>query len=320
MAIKRPEHHDGHHRAMSTSQDTFLRFVDAVASDLDDLDLGAADLASRAYLSRHHFDRVIRATAGEPPAAFRRRVLLERAAYRLVTSRSRIIEIALEAGYGSNEAFTRAFRRAYGTGPAAWRTSPTQVQLPCPTDVHFHPPGGLRLPARTEVTAMNLLVRMVEHHVWLAGELVEHAARLDDAALDAPINLSVEGIDDNPTIRSLISRLIGQMDMWNNVIASRDYDWEVERHESIAGMRSRLRSAGDAFLAEVRRVVDEGRLDETFVNASCDPPEVYTYGGLIAHVLTFAAHRRTLVLGALASAGITDLGSGDPRKWVIDAA
>lgn len=305
---------------MSTSQDTFLRFVDAVASDLDDLDLGAADLASRAYLSRHHFDRVIRATAGEPPAAFRRRVLLERAAYRLVTSRSRIIEIALEAGYGSNEAFTRAFRRAYGTGPAAWRTSPTQVQLPCPTDVHFHPPGGLRLPARTEVTAMNLLVRMVEHHVWLAGELVEHAARLDDAALDAPINLSVEGIDDNPTIRSLISRLIGQMDMWNNVIASRDYDWEVERHESIAGMRSRLRSAGDAFLAEVRRVVDEGRLDETFVNASCDPPEVYTYGGLIAHVLTFAAHRRTLVLGALASAGITDLGSGDPRKWVIDAA
>jgi hypothetical protein len=27
-----------------------------------------------------------------------------------------------------------------------------------------------------------------------------------------------------------------------------------------------------------------------------------------------------LVLGALASAGITDLGSGDPRKWVADAA
>ncbi|MEO6351116.1 MAG: hypothetical protein ABIP53_10750 [Candidatus Limnocylindrales bacterium] len=47
---------------------------------------------------------------------------------------------------------------------------------------------------------------------------------------------------------------------------------------------------------------------------------IETYGGLIAHVLTFAAHRRTLVCGALVSAGITDLGAGDPRKWVAAAA
>ena len=305
---------------MSTLQDTFIVFVDSLASDLDDLELGAGELASRAHLSRHHFDRIISASAGEPPATFRRRVLLERAAYRLVTSSAGILEIAVEAGYGSHEAFTRAFRRAYGAVPSAWRSAPGQIQIPCPTDVHFHPPGGLRLPARTEVTAMNLLVRMVEHHVWLVGELVDRAAKLDAAALDAPITLSVEGVDDNPTLRSLLSRLIGQMDMWNNVIASRDYDFAIERGESIASMRTRLRSAGDAFLAEVRRVVDEGRLDETFVDAHCDPPEVFTYGGLIAHVLTFAAHRRALVLGALYSAGITDLGAGDPRKWVVDAA
>jgi hypothetical protein len=41
---------------------------------------------------------------------------------------------------------------------------------------------------------------------------------------------------------------------------------------------------------------------------------------MIAHVLNFAAFRRTLVLGAFASAGITDLGYGDPRKWVAEAA
>lgn len=305
---------------MSTSEDTFLGFVDALASDLDTLDLSADDLASRAHLSRPYFDRVISAAAGEPPAAFRRRVLLERAAYRLITSRDGILKIAVEAGYGSHEAFTRAFERAYGAAPSAWRAAPGQVQLPCPTDVHFHPPGGLRLPARTEVPAMNLLVRMVEHHVWLVGELVDRAATLDAATLDAPIRLSVEGIDDNPTTRSLLSRLIGQMDMWNNVIASREYDFELEQGESIASMRTRLRTAGDAFLSEVRRVVDQGRLDETFVDAQCDPPEVFTYGGLIAHVLTFAAHRRALVLGALFSAGITDLGAGDPRTWVVEAA
>lgn len=167
---------------------------------------------------------------------------------------------------------------------------------------------------------MNLLVKMVEHHIWLVGELLQRAGKLDDERLDAPIELSVEGVDDQPTMRSLLSRLVGQMDMWNNVIASRPYDWAVEQNEALSSIKARLDRAGPAFVAEVRLVVEEGRLDETFVDADCEPPEVFTYGGLIAHVLTFAAHRRLLVLGALASAGITDLGSGDPRKWVADAA
>jgi hypothetical protein len=65
----------------------------------------------------------------------------------------------------------------------------------------------------------------------------------------------------------------------------------------------------------VREVCEEGRLDETFVDAVCDPPEVFTFGGMIAHVLTFAAHRRTLVAGALWTAGIQDV-EYDPMRWV----
>jgi transcriptional regulator GlxA family with amidase domain len=38
--------------------------------------------------------------------------LLERAAYRLVASGHKVLDVAVEAGYGSNEAFTRAFARA----------------------------------------------------------------------------------------------------------------------------------------------------------------------------------------------------------------
>jgi hypothetical protein len=41
---------------------------------------------------------------------------------------------------------------------------------------------------------------------------------------------------------------------------------------------------------------------------------------MIAHVLTFAAHRRTLVCGGLYDAGITDLDNGDPMRWVAEAA
>ena len=61
---------------------------------------------------------MIRSVAGEPPQAFRRRILLERAAYRMITTTAPLIDIAVEAGYGSHEAFTRAFTKAYGVAAA----------------------------------------------------------------------------------------------------------------------------------------------------------------------------------------------------------
>lgn len=300
--------------------DTFTTFVDTLAESLDEHEARGDELAARAHLSRFHFDRVVSGLSGETPARLRRRILLERAAFRLVTTRATVLEVALEAGYSSNEAFTRAFRRAYGAAPATWRASPARIQLDTPNGVHFHPPGGLRLPARDEVSSMDLMNKMVEHHVWLVGEILERAGRLTEEQLDAPIQVSVEGVDDDPTLRSLLSRLVGQMDMWNAAMESRAYDFAVERGESLASIRSRLRDAGPVFLDHAREVIEANRLDETFVDGVCDPPEVFTYGGMLAHVLTFAAHRRTLAIGALHSAGITDLGAGDPMRWVAAAA
>jgi len=301
---------------MSTTTDTFARFVDLLAETLDDRDTSGEALASRLHLSRFHCDRVVSAAAGEPPAAFRRRILLERAAHRLITTDDGLLPIAFDAGYASHEAFTRAFRRAYGQAPSHWRRRPTQFRIDAPSKVHFNPPGGLRIPAQRKVTAMELLTRMVEHNIWLLGEMIERAGGLPDDVLDARIELSVEELDSEPTLRSQLSRLVGQLAMWNAAIDGRTYDFDIERHESTSDLRARLAEEGPAFLTHVRTIVDEGRLDETFVDAVCDPPEVFTYGGMIAHVLTFAAHRRTLVCGALADAGITDLGAGDPMRWV----
>jgi AraC-like DNA-binding protein len=305
---------------VATSTDTFARFVDVLASTLDEHDVKGTELAARVHLSRHHFDRVVTAAAGEPPAAFRRRILLERAAYQLLVSGRTVLEVALDAGYSSHEAFTRAFARAYGRTPSEWRRRPSQLELDAPSRIHFHPPGGLRLPAERKVTGMELVNRMVEHHVWLVGEMLARAGRLPDDVLDAPIELSVENLDDRPTLRSQLSRLVGQLAMWNAAIAGREYDFAVEEGEGVASMRSRLLAAGPEFIANVHRLVEEGRLDETFVDAICEPPEVFTYGGMIAHVLTFAAHRRTLVCGALIDAGIEDLGAGDPMRWVAEPA
>jgi AraC family transcriptional regulator len=301
---------------MTAATDHFTSFVDVLAEALDDHEATAEDLAARLYLSRFHLDRIVASVSGESPSRLRRRLLLERSAYRLVTTHDTILDIAVEAGYGSHEAFTRAFTRAYGIGPSAWRTRPTQIRIEAPSDVHFHPPGSIRLPAEKKVTSMDLLTKMVEHHVWLTGEIVEHAARLTDEQLDEPIELNVD--DDRQTIRSLASRLVGQMGMWNAAIANRAYDWSVEEHESVDSLRDRLAVEGPAYLTQVRDVVDQGRLDDTFVDALCEPATVFTYGGMIAHVLTFAAHRRCLVVMALDKHGDSDLGWGDPMRWVAE--
>lgn len=305
---------------MSAAADTFDRFLEVLADTLDEPTASGAELASRLHLSRYHADRLVTAAAGEPPGALRRRILLERAAYRLVCSRESVLEVALTSGYSSHEAFTRAFKRTYGSTPSSWRRRPTQLQVPAPSGIHFNPPGGIRVPAEGKVTEMDLIQRMTEHHVWLLGEMTERAENLRDEVLDAPIEISVDGIDEDPTLRSLLSRLVGQLAMWDAASAGKPYDFDVERDESIGSMRRRLAEAGPEFLATVRSRAAEGTLDETFVDAVCDPPEVFTYGGMIAHVLTFAAHRRTLVLGALADAGVTDLGSGDPMQYVAEAA
>ncbi len=297
--------------------DLFSAFVVHVAEALDEPVTGS-EWAERAHLSRFHFDRLIRAVAGEPPAAFRRRILLERAAFRMVSTTTTLIDIAVEARYGSHEAFTRAFTRAYGVSPAVWRRAPGPIRIAAPSGVHFHPPGGLRLPARDKVTAMHLLTKMVEHHIWLTGEMIRVSGRLAADQLDQPIELDVD--DDVQTIRSLLSRLVGQLHMWNAALAMREYDWAVEDHESLSSLRERLQVQGAAYLGHVNDVVGDDRLDDTFVDALCDPVEVFTYGGMIAHVLTFAAHRRTLVALALSRHGVDDLGWGDPMHWVAQSA
>ena len=303
----------GHDAGMAADADTFRKFVDLVSSQLDEGGAHADELASRLHLSRSQLDRVVSATAGETAGRFRRRILMERAAYRLVMGDLGVLDVAVEAGYSSHEAFTRAFRRAYGASPSSWRQRPQSLQLDAPNGVHFHPPGGLRLPARTQVTSMDLLVTMTEHHLWLTAEMIDRAGGLSTAQLDAPIELSVDGIDKFPTVRSLLSRLVGQLDMWNQAVADQPYDVAVEEHESLRSMRNRLAASGPVFLSHVRDAAERGSFDDTFVDATGGSPLFFTYGGMVAHVLTYPAHRRTLVVGALSSAGL-DL-QDDPLAW-----
>ena len=93
-----------------------------LADHMDDtLDLHR--LAEVACMSPYHFHRVYRAMQGETAAETVRRLRLHRAAVELITGELPVERVARRAGYGSQEAFTRAFKAAYGVPPARYRAS-----------------------------------------------------------------------------------------------------------------------------------------------------------------------------------------------------
>lgn len=99
--------------------DRVLRYIGADLDRRHSLD----DLAEVACLSAFHLHRVFRMLTGETPDDAVRRMRLHRAAVELVNSSRAVERIARRAGYGSVEAFTRAFAASYGHPPVAYRRS-----------------------------------------------------------------------------------------------------------------------------------------------------------------------------------------------------
>jgi AraC family transcriptional regulator len=293
------------------ARDQLRELLDIVVASVDDPRLTGRDVAGRAYLSRFHFDRLIAAATGEAPGALRRRLLLERSAYQLRHCDVPVLRVALGAGYGSAEAFTHAFSRAFGMSPTRHRNVAGRTELAAPNGIHFHPPGGLRLPAPRRRQAMDVLNLMLEHDCWLIGEMLDRSARLDDETLDSEVLTGA----DNATMRELLTHLVWQKERWAAAIDGRQVADPAE-HESIAALQRRHAESAPRFLRLAGTALTEGRADDAFIDATCDPPRSFTIGGMAAHVLTFAAYERELVLRALTAAGIDDLGLGDPGSFV----
>jgi AraC family transcriptional regulator len=69
--------------------------------------------------SRDHFNRFFRAAMGESLHGFIRRIRLERAAEQLLSGNS-VTRVAMDAGYATPEAFTKAFRGEFGVAPKSF--------------------------------------------------------------------------------------------------------------------------------------------------------------------------------------------------------
>jgi AraC family transcriptional regulator len=98
------------------------RVVRAIENEPDgNYELSA--MARDARLSPYHFLRTFQKVTGVTPHQYLLRRRLHRAAVKLRTEDTRVVDIALESGFGDLTNFNRTFRAEFGVSPRVWRKS-----------------------------------------------------------------------------------------------------------------------------------------------------------------------------------------------------
>lgn len=137
------------------------------------------EMAADAGYEATHFAHSFAELVGTSPARYVRMLRIERAAFALAEQPERsVLEIGVEAGYTSAEAFSRAFRRAAGASPSAFRQAAvsgagaaSQRPTPLPLPPLGEAPEGLDLTPAVEMTGPIFAVRAVAR--WEPGAIAE---------------------------------------------------------------------------------------------------------------------------------------------------
>jgi len=302
-------------------RDRLRELLDAV-TDVSNSDVG--DMARSSYASEFHFSREVRRLTGESPAALRRRVMLERAAWRLQRGEA-VSTVAADEGWSSAEVFSRAFRRTYGLPPS--QAAEVHFRVPAPNGLHFHPPQSLWLdssPAAGRADGAgppDVSQLMVVHDVDDTAHLLSRAAQLTPqqwVAEVAPGQTVLDWDGPEPSVGAVLGALVWNKEVWLATIAGEDFPPRSSTQPASVDAKA-LAAHHDEIAKRWRAMVSEysaaGRLGDTVIDALCDPPESFQLYGIVAHVLTYSAHRRELARAMLAGHGVTTR-RGDPLDWM----
>ncbi|WP_369133818.1 helix-turn-helix domain-containing protein [Modestobacter sp. I12A-02662] len=296
-------------------RDRLRELLDAV---LDEDNHTLTDMAGDAFASPWHFSRQVARGAGESPVALRRRVVLERAAWQLRQGRS-VTDVAFAAGYESVEGFSRAFARAYGHTPGHLVGPRTRDEhwLPAPNGIHFHPPTSLWVAEEQghrsgdEVTAL-----LVHHDLEDTRALLDTVKGVPDAEYRMPRAPGLQVLPwDGPeeSVAAVLAHLVRTTEVW--LASVEGADLPAQGGDDPGALLARHDAVAPRWLAAVREVSRRGAWGDRLVDALCDPPESFVLGSVVAHVLTFSAHRRLLARHWLRQAGVP-VDTGDPIEWL----
>lgn len=270
-------------------------------------------MARSSYVSEFHFSREVRRLTGEPPAAMRRRVMLERAAWRLQRGQG-VADVAAAEGWSSAEVFSRAFRRAFGVPPS--RAGDVAFRLSAPNGVHFHPPQSLWCDSVGD-TRPDISQFMLVHDVADTTYLIGLAADLSESQWVqeiSPGQVVLEWDGPEPSVAAVLGATVWTKEVWLATIEGWDFPSRdvpatprelAERHDVI----------GKRWTTLISEYSVAGRLGDTVIDALCDPPESFQLYGIVAHVLTYSAQRRGITRAMLAHHGVI-ADNGDPLAWM----
>jgi AraC family transcriptional regulator len=130
-------------------------------------------IADAAGVSRFHLSRAFAETTGSSIAGYARARRLSEAAKALVQGAPDILSLALDAGYGSHEAFTRAFRQQFGL-------TPEQLRAQAHTE-NFTLQEPIRMEQQTTTSLAS--PRLVKSDAFLIVGLAQRCPRVGDPGI-----------------------------------------------------------------------------------------------------------------------------------------
>jgi len=108
-------------RAPSLPHEKLKRVLDLIECRFTE-GIGLDEMAGEACLSTFHFARLFQRVTGLSPHRYVTERRIQEAKNKLSEGRLSLVEIALEAGFGSQNNFTRIFRKHTGMTPGEFRT------------------------------------------------------------------------------------------------------------------------------------------------------------------------------------------------------
>ena len=106
------------------------------------------DIASKAYVSEFHFQRIFSALCGFTVSEYIRNRRLTLAAEELSLSDARVIDVAMKYGYDSHDSFTRAFTKFHGVSPKAAKEKGAHLKSVAPLRISLTLKGGTMMDYR----------------------------------------------------------------------------------------------------------------------------------------------------------------------------
>jgi len=112
------------------------RMQDYIAANIDN-EITMGELARISLFSPWYSYRLFKACTGLTPVEYIRRLRLSRSALRLKNENCRVIDAALDFGFGSVDGYQRAFYRQFGCNPGEYAKAPVPITLFIPYGVKF---------------------------------------------------------------------------------------------------------------------------------------------------------------------------------------